>query len=46
MDVHSYDAREETMALLKLLALGHREKEAGLYKSAEDVFRDLDALDR
>lgn len=46
MDVHSYEAREETLALLKLLALGQRDIDTGRFRPAKDVFHDLDALDR
>jgi prevent-host-death family protein len=46
MDVRTYEEQEETMALLKLLALGNRDVEKGSFRSAEDVFRDLDELDQ
>lgn len=46
MDVRTYEEQEETMALLKLLALGHKAMEKGEFRSAEDVFSDLDELDR
>lgn len=42
MDVQSYEEQEETMALLKILALGHHEIEQGHFRSAADVFTDLD----
>jgi hypothetical protein len=45
MDVRTYEEQEETMALLKLLALGNKDVEKGAFRSAEDVFRDLDELD-
>lgn len=45
MDVRSYEMREETLALLKLLALGQREIHDSRLRPAEDVFRDLDKLD-
>jgi PHD/YefM family antitoxin component YafN of YafNO toxin-antitoxin module len=45
MDVRSYETREETLALLKLLALGQREIDSARFRPAEDVFRDLDTLD-
>ena len=45
MDVRSYEEHEETLALLKLLALGHREIEQGRYKPAADVFAELDKDD-
>ncbi|WGY70078.1 type II toxin-antitoxin system Phd/YefM family antitoxin [Burkholderia cepacia] len=45
MDVKSYEEHEETLALLKLLALGNREIEKGQFRSVEDVFADLDKDD-
>ena len=45
MDVKSYKEHEEMLALLKLLALGNREIENGHFRSAEDVFADLDQDD-
>lgn len=46
MDVKSYEAYEETLALLKLLALGRKQIDAGQFRSAGAVFADLDALDK
>ena len=37
----SYEKKEETMALLKILALANRNIEAGRYRPAKDVFSDL-----
>jgi prevent-host-death family protein len=45
IDVKSYEERENTLALLKLLALGNREIEQGKFRDAEDVFASLDASD-
>lgn len=45
MDVRSYEEQQETMALLKVLAMGNREIETGKFRSAEDVFADLDEDD-
>ncbi|MEY4737553.1 MAG: hypothetical protein RL302_1872 [Pseudomonadota bacterium] len=45
IDVKSYEERENTLALLKLLALGNREIEQGKFRDAEDVFASLDAAD-
>jgi len=45
MDVKSYEAQEETFALLKLLALGKREMEQKKFREVEDAFTELDALD-
>jgi len=42
MDVKSYEEQEETMALLKILALGNREIEQGQFQDMEDVFEELD----
>lgn len=41
MDVRSHEEQEETLALLKILALGNREIERGDYRSANDVFAEL-----
>ncbi|EJL05334.1 MULTISPECIES: type II toxin-antitoxin system Phd/YefM family antitoxin [Pseudomonas] len=45
MDVKSFEEQEETMALLKLLAIGNREIEEGNFRDAEDVFAELDRAD-
>lgn len=45
IDVKSYEERENTLALLKILALGSRELEQGNYRDAEDVFASIDKLD-
>lgn len=42
IDVHSYEQQEETLALLKILALGQRAIEQGRFRSAAEVFADLD----
>jgi prevent-host-death family protein len=42
-DVASYEATQETLALLKILALGNREVEAGKVKPVIDVVRRLRA---
>lgn len=42
MDVRSYEEHEEALALLKILALGHREIEQGQFRSAAEVFGELD----
>jgi prevent-host-death family protein len=41
MDVHAYERQQETLALLKLLSLGHRDVDAGRVRDANDVFEDL-----
>lgn len=40
-DVASYEQDQETLALLKILALGRRQAEAGKTVPAEQVFRRL-----
>jgi len=40
-DIVSYERKEETLALLKILALANRNIEEGRYRPAKDVFRDL-----
>lgn len=46
MDVRSYEHQEETLALLKILAMGNRDIEQGRYRDAEEVFTELDKEDR
>lgn len=45
MDVQSFEEQEATLAMLKLLALGNREIEAGQFRDAEQVFADLERDD-
>lgn len=45
MDVVAWEQREETLALLKLLAMGQREYELGLYRDADEVLADLERDD-
>jgi len=45
IDVKSFEERENTLALLKILALGSRELELGKYQDAEDVFAIIDKSD-
>ena len=40
-DIVSYEKKEETLALLKILALANRNIELGRYRPAKDVFSDL-----
>ncbi len=42
MDVAIWEQQEQTMALLKLLALGHREIEAGPYRGVDEVLAELE----
>jgi len=41
MDVRSYEEHEETLAILKVLALGSREIEQGRFRPVDEVFADL-----
>ena len=45
MDVRSYEEHEETLALLKILALGNHEIEQGQFRSADEVFKDIEQGD-
>jgi len=45
IDVKSYEERENTLALLKILAMGNQEIEHGKFRDAEAVFADLDKAD-
>lgn len=45
MDVRSYEEQAETVALLKLLALGQREIEEGKFRPASEVFAEMDRAD-
>jgi prevent-host-death family protein len=40
-DIVSYERKEETLALLKILALANQNIEQGRYRPAKEVFRDL-----
>lgn len=42
MDVDSHEERESTLALLKILVLGGHAIRQGQFRSANDVFADLD----
>lgn len=45
IDVKSFEEREDTLALLKILAMGHQEIEQGQFRDAEAVFAELDKVD-
>ncbi|KJH88202.1 prevent-host-death protein [Pseudomonas fluorescens] len=45
MDVKSFEEQEDTMALLKLLAMGNQEIEEGKFRAIEDIFSELDNQD-
>lgn len=40
-DIVSYEKTQETLALLKILAMANRNIEEGRYRPAKDVFTDL-----
>lgn len=42
MDITEYEKQQETMALLKLIALGRKELKAGQYSDAYTFFDDMD----
>lgn len=42
MDIHEYEKQQETMALLKLLALGRRAFDEGKFSDAEAFLDELD----
>lgn len=42
MDVRTYEENEQTLALLKILAMGNREFDNGQCRPAAAVFADLD----
>lgn len=42
-DVASYEATQETLAMLKLLALGHRQIEEGKVRPAREVLDEIKA---
>jgi len=42
MDVRSFERQEETLALLKILAMGNRNIEQGRFRDSEEIFAELD----
>jgi prevent-host-death family protein len=46
MDVDSFDRQEETLAMLKILALGKRDFEQGRFRDVDEVFAELDKEDQ
>jgi len=42
MDVRTYEENEQSLALLKILALGQKEIDQGQFRPAEDVLADLE----
>ncbi|CAK1331952.1 TPA: type II toxin-antitoxin system Phd/YefM family antitoxin [Burkholderia cepacia] len=45
MDVRTYEEQEQTLALLKILAIGQKQIEQGKYRDADEVFAELDRED-
>ena len=45
LDVKTYEEQEDTLALLKILALGNHEIQQGKFRDVEDVFDELDQAD-
>lgn len=45
MDIKSFEERENTLALLKVLALGQHEIASGQFRDADEVFAELDRAD-
>lgn len=45
VDVSSYEQKEQTLALLKMLAMGQRDIEQGHHRDAEEFFAELDKED-
>ena len=45
MDVRPYEEQEETLAILKILALGNREIEQGYFRPASELFAEMDKED-
>jgi len=46
MDASAYEQREQTLALLKILAMGNRAIEQGRVHDAESVFAEFEAMDQ
>ena len=44
MDVQSYEDNIQTLAMLKILALGQNQIKNGQYKTVEQAFADLDKI--
>jgi prevent-host-death family protein len=45
IDVKSYEERENTLAMLKILAMGNHEIEHGKFSDVQNVFAELDKAD-
>ncbi len=46
MDIDSYQKQQETMALLKILALGNKQIEEGKFQDTEDFFAEMEKDDQ
>jgi len=46
LDVKTYEEQEETLALLKILALGNHEIELGKFRDIEAVFEELGKVEQ
>ncbi|HXA48212.1 MAG TPA: type II toxin-antitoxin system Phd/YefM family antitoxin [Burkholderiaceae bacterium] len=45
MDIRSYEQQQETLSLLKILALGHKQIEQGLFQDADSFFSEMEKED-
>ena len=45
-DVRTYEATQQTIALLKILAIGQKQIEQADHEDGDDFFSELDELDR
>jgi len=41
LDIHAYEQQQETMALLKLIAMGNKELSQGQFQDADDFFSEM-----
>jgi prevent-host-death family protein len=41
LDIHAYEQQQETMALLKLIAMGNQELAQGQFQDADDFFTEM-----
>lgn len=46
IDIKTWEEQEETLALLKLLAMGNKQIEAGEFRPADEVFASLENEDQ
>lgn len=45
MDIHAYEQQQETIALLKLIAMGQQDLAKGAFVEAEQFFSAMDDMD-